>query len=337
MRPPGRAGAAALLLALLAPGLEASISARARARIMAEEGQRARSRYGLERAVVAEGEGIRVRYRGLFPVRGLALRPDPSGTPTWAVYTLVLEADGRPLTAPGILEIDLSTFSFPAGTFREPMQVLEAYQLQRDGRWTQMPAIERDPDRPGLHVHRDTWGTGRIALAYRLHQPPALLELERSPRPDAPEVVFLHGVDGARSDYSGPFDVLDMASCVGRQVYFFQYPSGRPIPSNALAFRRALGRRREAGELPPGRRRILVAYSMGGLVARYALQRLDLPVEFTDLVLLAVPNRGSRALSVMRWHPFLSRRTRRVLDLWPGLEDLIRGSRFLRRPRGSRT
>ncbi len=292
---------------------------------MLREAARTARRYGTEKSLLAERGVPRVRWRGLLRGHRLTVEDDPA-PPSWALGAYRIRLDGRDLRAPGTLEFDLSAFPFPARTFRDPFEVVEAYQeLSRDGDWLQLVPTRRDPARRRLVVHQDRWGTGRIALAYRLEQPHALVRMEENPVPEAPDLVVLHGVDAVRSDYSGPRDLLAFASAVGRRVDLFQYPSGRPVAENAAVLKSLLEASARNDSDPP-RRRILLGYSMGGLVARYALEELGLGMRVDDLILLATPSRGAEWVGVLGHLPALSVSRDRVFSTWRGVRDFLPGS-----------
>lgn len=283
-------------------------------------------RYGTSSTAMAKSAEVAVRYPGLMPLRRLDLTPEDCGfdPPEITCFSLATEV-GR-LIAPGLLSLDLQVMGFPAGPVRDPLEALEVYQeLRHDRGWIQLLPLLRDTDRRRLEVLRDDFGTGRFAIAWRMHQPVNLLEVYRRPSSQGPQLVYVHGTDGTRSDYWGPRDVLASATCFASSVYLFQYPTGLPIASNARALRDALAR------IPParGQRRVLVGFSMGGLVARYALERLGRRPRVDDLVLLATPNHGDRLLATAGHLPGLSRTLIRALEAWPGLTGMLPGSEFL--------
>jgi pimeloyl-ACP methyl ester carboxylesterase len=82
-------------------------------------------------------------------------------------------------------------------------------------------------------------------------------------------VVFVHGIAGTPRDFKDVIAALD----TGRfQAWVFQYPSGLRLAFSAEMLGRGLERLHESlafGSM------VVVAHSMGGLVARGALQRLD--------------------------------------------------------------
>lgn len=301
-----------------------------RALRMEAEARRAARRFGTEASVAAAADGLAVRYRGLFRLAGLALALDPTPVGAWALASFTLAGPDGPLRAPGIVEVDLAAFRLPPTPVRDPMAELEVYQELEGGEgWLQLPPVARDEGRRRLHVHRDGWGTGRFALASRFEQPPGLFARPPGLDPGGPEIVVLHGVDGARSDYSGPRDMLALAGCIGSRVWFFQYPSGLPIMDSALALHRELGRLR--GFPPSRRRRILLGFSMGGLVARTLVEEVGSPVPIDEVVLLGTPSRGVEWPAVLSHLPFLEGSIAAVTARWPGVAELLAGSPLLRR------
>ncbi len=278
------------------------------------------------RSILAQGDTFVLRYRGLLPIESLTIVPE--APPDWAFAGFTLRSNLGNLTAPGLLELKLTQLKFPPGPFRDPFSVFEIYQELKHGLgWSQLLPTRRDPETRRLHVHRDSWGTGRFALAWRLNQPVNLLEVFHSEKSSGPEVIFVHGVDGTRSDYWGTRDVLASLTCFASRIWYFQYPSGAPIPQNA----KALVREAREKFLPSDKQRILVGYSMGGLVSRYALEQLGshLPVE--RLVLLATPNRGAEWAQILGKLPGLAHWGSLVAETWPGVVDMIPDSPFLLR------
>lgn len=288
--------------------------------------RRAEQRYHTASTALAVDGDLAVRYRGLVPVRQLRLTRGACPFEPSAITCFSLETETGPLIGPGILSFDLARFDFPRGPVRAPLEALEVYQELRHGRgWVQLLPLQRDVEARKLQVDRDDLGTGRFALAWRMRQPVNMLEVFRDPSRPGPQFVYVHGTDGTRSDYWGPRDVLSSAACFASSVHYFQYPTGRPIAENATALRDAL----EALPLPPSGRRVVMGFSMGGLVARYALERLGRRPAVTDLVLLATPNHGDRLLATAGTLPGLTRTHRRFLRAWPGLMDMLPGSDFL--------
>lgn len=292
---------------------------------------RAQQRYASGSTALARAGDLGVRYTGLAPTRGLRLEREFPEDLEWAIEVFSLHAEGRPLTAPGILDVDLARISLPPGPYRDPFEVLEVYQELPHGQgWTQLLPLGREAGRRHLLVERDAWGTGRFAYTYRLLQPHALLPLARRPgAEDELEVVFVHGVDGARSDYSGPRDVLRWARCAADRVLFFQYPSGDPIPENGAALARALDAHDASLARPPARR-VVIGFSMGGLVSRWALEQVGLKARVDDLVLLATPSRGAEWVGLADYLPFLRHVRDQVERAWPGVKDLEGHSPALR-------
>ena len=83
-------------------------------------------------------------------------------------------------------------------------------------------------------------------------------------------VVFVHGVGGTPRDFDYLVDGLDKARY---QPWFFYYPSGLPLQKLGLLFADLL-KYADQSEAFPLQRVIVVAHSMGGLVALSALEQL---------------------------------------------------------------
>ena len=81
----------------------------------------------------------------------------------------------------------------------------------------------------------------------------------------------------------------------GVQVVVFDFPNDGPIARSGDHLRDALN---QFANQFPNARLVIVAHSMGGLVARYALEMPGAkPASVSDLFLLGTPNRGSRLAS----------------------------------------
>lgn len=106
-------------------------------------------------------------------------------------------------------------------------------------------------------------------------------------RPDQHTLVFVHGLGANRAGF------LPLRSWLRlhghwRQIAF-GYRSRGSIEAIALSLKRALDAHVRGGRIS------LVAHSMGGLVARYYLQRLGGARRVERLVTLATPHHGSHA------------------------------------------
>lgn len=106
-------------------------------------------------------------------------------------------------------------------------------------------------------------------------------------RPDQHTLVFVHGLGANRG---GLLPLRGWLRLHGhRRQLAFGYRSRGSIEAIALALKRSLDERVRGGRIS------LVAHSMGGLVARYYLQRLGGARRVDRLVTLGTPHRGSHA------------------------------------------
>ena len=107
--------------------------------------------------------------------------------------------------------------------------------------------------------------------------------------PDRRTMLLVHGLEADAADLK-PF----AKACVDTEVQalLFDYPNDGPIAWSGDRLRSELGdlcKRYERLKL------VIVAHSMGGLVARYALEVADhAPTCVTDLFMLGTPNHGTR-------------------------------------------
>ena len=102
-----------------------------------------------------------------------------------------------------------------------------------------------------------------------------------------PLVVVIHGVDMAAADMTAMHQLLDAA---GYQTSDFDYPPDGPIADDVALLAAHLSAVREAF---PGLTVDVVAFSMGGLVARGYVEGADYAGGVDRLVLIAPPNHGS--------------------------------------------
>jgi pimeloyl-ACP methyl ester carboxylesterase len=118
----------------------------------------------------------------------------------------------------------------------------------------------------------------------------------------ADNLLILHGLLSSPLDFLGPNDLVEMLSPASKNVLFYQYPSALGVAATANSLYNEIKLRRL-----PGFRCSILGHSLGGLVARYLLEKsADDPARpgyrpedepLTDcvvnLILLAVPNAGS--------------------------------------------
>ncbi|MGC4003069.1 MAG: alpha/beta fold hydrolase [Pirellulales bacterium] len=114
-------------------------------------------------------------------------------------------------------------------------------------------------------------------------------------------VVLLHGFQSNRA-------VLEPLTAVcrrlGLQTLIFDYPNQGPI---AWSGERLAADSRALSEKHPDFRTAIVAHSMGGLVARYALECDPRPPScVTDLVTLGTPHHGAEMAELAEWLTLLS-------------------------------
>jgi pimeloyl-ACP methyl ester carboxylesterase len=106
-------------------------------------------------------------------------------------------------------------------------------------------------------------------------------------RPDQRTLVFVHGLAGSRG---GLLPLRASLRVLGhRTQYAFGYSSRGSLEALALRLKRRLDQNVRGGRIA------LIAHSMGGLVARYYLQRLGGARRVDTLVTLATPHHGSHA------------------------------------------
>lgn len=165
---------------------------------------------------------------------------------------------------------------------------------------------------------------------------------------DRPLVVLLHGFNSTPERAAR---LLDVPHELHLPCATFAYPNDQPIADSARLLSREL--RRLYGE-QPGRQVVLLTHSMGGLVARAAIEqpRLD-PRCIVRLVMVAPPSQGAAfaryAVGLDVWEHLLRRRGADWKDRLYGAvadgfneaaADLRPGSRFLQqlnhRPRNPR-
>jgi pimeloyl-ACP methyl ester carboxylesterase len=105
--------------------------------------------------------------------------------------------------------------------------------------------------------------------------------------PAKPVVIVIHGVDMERADMA---DVAKPLADSGLQVGYFQYLPDQPIADDVAALTTAM---KDLRQKSPALKIDLVAYSMGGLVARGYVEGDGYAGGVDRLILLATPNHGS--------------------------------------------
>lgn len=121
----------------------------------------------------------------------------------------------------------------------------------------------------------------------------------RLPDDFAPErrtMLLIHGLEADACDLQR-FQEACRRSDI--QFLYFDYPNDGPIAWSGDRLRQQLN---ELSVQQPKLRLVIVAHSMGGLVARYALEAADRsPAAVTHLFMLGTPNHGSRFAGAQSW------------------------------------
>ena len=101
-------------------------------------------------------------------------------------------------------------------------------------------------------------------------------------------VVLIHGLESYKAVMKPLGDLLEKQ---GVQVFFFEYPNDGPIGRSGGE----LSKKLKALKMKhPKLTLSIVAHSMGGLVARYCVEHMELnPKNITDLVMIGTPHLGS--------------------------------------------
>ncbi len=127
-----------------------------------------------------------------------------------------------------------------------------------------------------------------------------------------PPVLLLHGFVDNRSAFAVLRHSLHHHGWT--QVQAFNYS---PLIGDIRAAAELLGRHVEQVCAQSGRRRVdIVAHSLGGLIARYYVQRLGGDLRVRTLVTLGTPHAGTRAVPVLAPHPI-------IRQMRPGSEVLV--------------
>lgn len=136
-----------------------------------------------------------------------------------------------------------------------------------------------------------------------------------------PLVLVVHGIN------SSPDQVGGLVTAVrdnNRPVGTFAYPNDQPIADSAKRLSRDL---KQFAADHPQRRLALVTHSMGGLVARAAIENADLdPGNVVKLIMVAPPTHGSQlarvSLGVDLWEHFLRpSEEKRIRRFFSTIED----------------
>src|SRR5262249_30281382 len=115
--------------------------------------------------------------------------------------------------------------------------------------------------------------------------------------PGARSLLFIHGLASSTATFS---DFSKSAKKYGIQVLTFDYPNDGPLKDSGQRLAQDLSR---LSERYPKFRVAIVAHSMGGLVARHALQMVaPRPGCVSDLFTLGTPHGGSQ---LAKYQPLL--------------------------------
>lgn len=105
---------------------------------------------------------------------------------------------------------------------------------------------------------------------------------------DKPLVVLIHGLDCNRGQWNAMASLLTAA---GHQVAYFTFPSDQPLVDSVNLLDEHLA---ALTDTFPGLTINLLAYSMGGLVARGYVEGPTYRGEVSRLIMIAPPNHGSK-------------------------------------------
>jgi pimeloyl-ACP methyl ester carboxylesterase len=142
----------------------------------------------------------------------------------------------------------------------------------------------------------------RACRDYGLH---SAENLEKLPR-DTRVVLVAHGWNSAGQRLDPLCEVLKKA---GHVTAHFDYPNDQPIADSAALLANELKR---VADERPDLRFAIVGHSMGGLVARAAIENADLDPDNVDrLIMVATPNHGSQLARIAY-----------AFDLWQYATDL---------------
>jgi pimeloyl-ACP methyl ester carboxylesterase len=221
-----------------------------------------------------------------------------------------------------------------------PSSHLREIRFEKDRVILRLPNPENDENRVAMRRRlQDALGVDAALWpkAKGLSVPPGFQPRGRS-------ILFLHGL-GSSPEAFASFATACRAR--GIQVLTFDYPNQGPL---AISGQRLADDLVQLSGRYPGVKLVIVAHSMGGLVARFALEKADpAPACVTDLFTVGTPHQGSRVATFDSLLLFvqeqLRKRPRQValdegfgeagIDLRPKsafLQELNRS----RRPRGVR-
>lgn len=156
--------------------------------------------------------------------------------------------------------------------------------------------------------------------------------------PDKHLVLVIHGLNSSPERFTHFLNVIRAQSL---PCAVFRYPNDQPIKSSALLLAVELAR---VAKQYPGRKIDVVAFSMGGLIARYVVEVPELdPKNVARLITVSTPHQGSMLAHfafAFEWYEQLqSLKDRQALEVFfaaveDGLgeagHDLVPGSAFLK-------
>jgi pimeloyl-ACP methyl ester carboxylesterase len=139
-------------------------------------------------------------------------------------------------------------------------------------------------------VNPDVWKElGCVSLsAYGLVMPKREAVVDRGEDGYAP-VVLVHGLGGNRGAWTPLRTFLRLNG--HRRIYAFGFEKGT-IEQHAEGLKRFI---EEICEVTGEQKVDIVAHSLGGLISRYAIQRLDMTPAVRNLITLATPHLGTYA------------------------------------------
>ncbi len=158
--------------------------------------------------------------------------------------------------------------------------------------------------------------------------------------PAKPLVVLIHGLDSSKGNWQ---PIANLLQAEGHQVAWFTFPSDQPIADSANLLSQHL---EATAEIHPTISLNLLAFSMGSLVARAAIESPDFKGNVERLIMIAPPNHGSdwaryRLLLEVHEHYHLARAHEQWHWTWmitDGLgeagRDLKPGSSFIQQLNG---
>lgn len=219
--------------------------------------------------------------------------------------------DVVPPASPGVASIQGPSFRL---RLRSPVRAEVPITLEARRHAPTVPSLSDplfDPEVGELGLyHPDRWIERTQGVFFGLEP----VDLDRD------QVVFVHGILGTPRDFAFLVEGLDHDRY---GAWFFYYPSGLPLDRTGAQLAVILGRLEELTRAG-GHRVFLVAHSMGGLVARRALNEVcakGKPPALAGYVSFVSPYGGVESAAASMKAP-------EIADSW---RDLVPGSDFLSR------